>query len=75
LRIVVIPLPVAIGTLPTLLDTRNARRFLHLRVSLDPASDRVSGAVDLRITLDHPRSIVWLHGKGLNVIRATGGAH
>ncbi len=53
--------------LPT--DVRPTAETLALH--LDPRKDRFSGAVDIAITLDRPRSVVFLHGRGLDVSRAT----
>jgi alanyl aminopeptidase len=50
-------------------DTRPTAEALELHI--DPAADRFSGTVDIAITLDQPRSVVWLHGKGFDVSRAT----
>ena len=48
-------------------DTRPTAEAIEL--SIDPAQPRFSGAVDLSIVLDHPRSVIWLHGRGLHVTR------
>ncbi len=40
-------------------------------LTIDPKKDGFSGAVDIAVTLDQPRGIVWLHGKGMHVTRAT----
>jgi alanyl aminopeptidase len=53
--------------LPT--DTRPVAEALELR--LDPRQETYSGAVDIDVTLDAARATLWLHGKGLNVARAT----
>ena len=50
-------------------DTRPTAETLVL--SVDPKKDGISGVVDVTVTLDKPRSVVWLHGKGLHVTRAT----
>ena len=50
-------------------DTRPTAETIELRV--DPKQDRFSGVVDIAITLDQPRTVVWLHGRGLDVTRAT----
>ncbi len=49
-------------------DVRPTAEALELRI--DPKQDRFSGSVDIAISLDQPRSVVWLHGKGFNVSRA-----
>ncbi len=51
-------------------DARPTAESLELHI--DPKQDRFSGVVDIQITLDQPRSVVWLHGKGFNVTKATG---
>ena len=50
-------------------DTRPTAESLELHI--DPKQDRFSGTVDIAITLDQPRSVVWLHGKSFNVTRAS----
>jgi alanyl aminopeptidase len=50
-------------------DTTPTAEAIELHV--DPARDRFSGIADVSIALAKPRSVVWLHGKGLNVTRAT----
>ena len=50
-------------------DTRPTAESLELHI--DPKQDRFSGVADIAVTLDHARSVVWLHGKGLHVTRAT----
>jgi alanyl aminopeptidase len=49
-------------------DTHPTAETLELHI--DPKQDRFSGKVDIAVTLDQPRSVIWLHGKGLNVARA-----
>ncbi len=53
--------------LPT--HTRPTAEAIELHV--DPTQDRFTGAVDLAVTLDEPRRVIWLHGHGLHVTRAT----
>jgi alanyl aminopeptidase len=50
-------------------DTRPLAEALELRV--DPGQDRFSGRATIDLALDRPRSVVWLHGRGLHVSRAT----
>ncbi len=50
-------------------DVHPTAESVELRI--DPAADRFSGVVDVSVTLDRPRAVVWLHGKGLHVTRAT----
>lgn len=50
-------------------DTRPTAQALVL--TIDPRRDGFSGSVDIAVTLDAPRRVVWLHGKGLHVTRAT----
>jgi cytosol alanyl aminopeptidase len=59
--------PVPTLRLPT--DVHPTAESVELRV--DPGTDRFSGVVDISATLDRPRAVVWLHGKGLHVTRAT----
>ena len=65
--------PVAVAEAPPKLrlpgDTRPTAEAIELHI--DPKQDRFSGIVDIAVTLDQPRTVVWLHGKGLNVTRAT----
>ena len=62
--------PVPLLRLPT--DVHPTAESLELRV--DPAADRFSGVVDIAVTARPPRAVVWLHGKGLHVTRATADA-
>jgi alanyl aminopeptidase len=41
-----------------------------LSLDLDPAQPRFAGQVDIAIALDRPRSVIFLHGKGLAVQHA-----
>src|SRR5262249_43162216 len=61
------PEPVPALRLPG--DTRPTAESVELRI--DPTQDRFSGVVDIAVTLDRPRAVVWLHGKGLHVTRAS----
>ncbi len=42
-----------------------------LEMHLDPRHDRYAGAADIDVQLLAARKVIWLHGKGLNVTRAT----
>jgi alanyl aminopeptidase len=64
--------PVADEATPTLrlpADTRPTAEAIELRV--DPRQERFSGAVDIDVRLDRPRSTIWLHGKDLHVTAAS----
>ncbi len=50
-------------------DIRPTAEAIELHV--DPGQDRFSGAVDIDVTLEHPRRVVWLHGKDMHVTAAT----
>src|SRR5580700_8464445 len=50
-------------------DTRPTAETLELHI--DPKQDRFSGVVDIAITLDQPRAVVWLHGLHMNATRAS----
>jgi alanyl aminopeptidase len=55
--------PVPLGPLPT--DARPTHERLDLTV--DPESPRFGGTASLDVTLDRPRDVLWLHGRGLTV--------
>ena len=59
--------PVPALRLPS--DTRPLAESIELHI--DPRQERFSGAVDIDVRLDRPRSVVWLHGKDLHVTAAT----
>ena len=40
---------------------------------VDPRAQRFSGSVDIDVTLEVPRSVIWLHGRGLHVTAASAG--
>jgi len=42
-----------------------------LLLTIDPAQERFSGVAEILVTLEKPRSVLWLHGQGLHVTRAT----
>ena len=52
-------------------DLRPTRYALFLEVI--PEHERFNGAVDISVELDRPRTILWLHGKGLHVTAASVG--
>jgi alanyl aminopeptidase len=44
----------------------------HQSIAVDlTREDALSGTVTIDVTLDHPRSVIWLHGRGLTVERAS----
>jgi Peptidase family M1 domain/ERAP1-like C-terminal domain/Peptidase M1 N-terminal domain len=49
-------------------DVRPARYTLDLEVV--PERERFSGRVEIEITLERSRTVVWLHGRGLDVTSA-----
>jgi alanyl aminopeptidase len=53
--------------LPT--DAKPSHEAIELHI--DPKGDRFSGAVDIDVTLSQPRAVLWLHGEGLHVTRAS----
>ena len=59
--------PVPTLRLPS--DTRPTAEAIELHI--DPTQDRFSGVVDIDVQLDHPRSVIWLHGDDLNVTAAS----
>ena len=59
--------PIPLLQLP--LDTRPTRYRLEL--TIDPRQPRFSGTVEIEVTLDHPRQVLWLHGHGLEVSAAS----
>lgn len=66
------PPPAPLEPAPTLRlpsDVRPLAESVELHV--DPRQPRFSGAVDIDVRLDRPRSVVWLHGKDLTVASAT----
>jgi cytosol alanyl aminopeptidase len=50
-------------------DIRPTAEAIELQI--DPSRDRFSGAVDIDVTLDRPRAVIWLHGREMNVTSAT----
>ncbi len=59
--------PTPQGPLPA--DVHPTREKLVL--DLDPAFDTFGGTADLTLQLDHPRDVIWLHGRGLQVSTVT----
>ena len=49
-------------------DVRPVRYSLSLRIV--PTEERFSGTADIEVELDAPRSVLWLHGRGLHVTSA-----
>src|SRR5438105_4625110 len=37
----------------------------ELRLTIDPSRERFSGTSAIDLTLDQPRTVIWLHGLGL----------
>ncbi|MGZ3416899.1 MAG: M1 family metallopeptidase [Polyangiales bacterium] len=58
---------------PPLARLRGDARPTHyaLELSIDPTKDRFSGQVTIEVELAHPKRVVWLHGRGLDVTEAT----
>jgi alanyl aminopeptidase len=67
------PAPVDRAEAPPLLQLPPDVTPLAYRLALDvdPARDRFSGAVEIRVRLDRPRAVLWLHGRGLAISEAT----
>jgi alanyl aminopeptidase len=55
--------PVPKGPLPR--DAHPTRERLALTV--DPEAERFGGTATIDVTLDRPRDVLWLHGRGLSV--------
>lgn len=55
------------GRLPT--DVRPA--YGHLALTIVPDQPGFSGSAEIAVTLERPRDVIWLHGRGLNVERAS----
>jgi len=49
-------------------DVRPIRYSLSMRIV--PAEERFSGVADIEVELDRPRTVLWLHGRGLHVTSA-----
>ncbi|HKB76312.1 MAG TPA: M1 family aminopeptidase [Myxococcales bacterium] len=49
-------------------DVHPVRYSLSLRIV--PTEERFSGTADIEVELDAPRSVLWLHGRGLHVTSA-----
>jgi alanyl aminopeptidase len=43
----------------------------ELALTIDPSRDRFSGLAKIAVALTEPRRVIWLHGEGLHVTRAT----
>jgi alanyl aminopeptidase len=67
--------PVPLGPLPR--DARPTRERLAL--TLDPEATRFAGTASIDLTLDRPRDVLWLHGRGLTIrscdVALPGGDH
>jgi alanyl aminopeptidase len=59
--------PAPTGRLPD--DVRPLGYRLSLEV--DPSSSRYAGRVEIAVELAKPRQTIWLHGQGLDVVRAS----
>jgi len=67
-----LPLPVAPDGVPGVRLPRDTHPVSEaITLTIDPAAARFSGVADIAIRLDHPRTTLWLHGKGFHVTRAT----
>src|SRR3989442_3961937 len=49
-------------------DVHPVRYALSMRIV--PTEERFSGTADIEVALDAPRSVLWLHGRGLHVTSA-----
>jgi alanyl aminopeptidase len=70
----VAPPPLGLAPEPTPFDRLpNDARPTHYALGLwvDPARPRFAGTVDVVVQLDRLRDMIWLHGRGLAVSRAT----
>ena len=52
-------------------DVRPVHYALALRIA--PEEARYSGTADIELELDQPRTVLWLHGRGLHVSEASAG--
>jgi alanyl aminopeptidase len=59
--------PVPALRLPT--DVKPTAEAIELHI--DPKTERFSGVVDIDVTLERPRGLLWLHGKDMHVSAAT----
>lgn len=55
------------GRLPADVHTTDYR----LRLDVAPARDRFAGEVEIDVVLERPRQQIWLHGRGLDISRAS----
>jgi cytosol alanyl aminopeptidase len=55
------------GRLPA--DVRPS--YGHLALTIAPERQEFSGSVEIAVTLERPRDVIWLHGQGLHVERAS----
>jgi alanyl aminopeptidase len=67
--------PVPLGRLPG--DARPTRESLAL--TIDPEGARFGGTATIELTIEKPRDVLWLHGRGLKVLQCDlslpGGEH
>ncbi len=63
------PSPEAPPVLQLPRDARPIRYSLSMRIV--PAEERFSGVGDIEVELDRPRTVLWLHGRGLRVTSAS----
>ena len=56
-----------LGRLPSDLRPRS----YSLTLELNPARERFSGAVEIKVQLERPRSTIWIHGRDLDVQEVT----
>ncbi len=56
---------------PKLRLPRDARPTAEsLEIHVDPKAERIAGVVEISISLERARAVIWLHGKNLHVTRA-----
>ena len=72
------PAPIAApatGAVPAVPALRLPRTFLPTsyaaRLEIDPAKDGFEGAIAITGVIDHPSSVLWLHGRDLVIHRAS----
>ena len=68
-----VPLAVPTGQLP-----REVRPLGYtLELEIVPSRERFTGRAQIAVQIDHPTSVIWLHGKGLHptLVQAVAGGH
>lgn len=64
-----------VGVVPTEPALRLPRNFLPTgytaRLAIDPARTEFSGSIAIAGIIDQPSTLLWLHGHGLKILRAT----